>query len=178
MDNLLENTMREMTARRDERLPGRMTIPVERLETLRGVVSNTQSAAPRTLPRAGWFAAVRQYMAAFDGPRVGVATAAACLLLATSIFVSLQRNATRSDTAQNDPPLSINSRPHDEDLFGHRSAGNALRLRLGAAELAHLQTGLLAKHRRFDGDLFQHASLTVSDFGSDVMIDGEIYRTP
>ena len=191
MDNPLLNAVREISAQRDERLANGATIPPERLDALRDVVARAARPSAKSVLGADWLSAIRESILRATAPITrgfAIRVAAACLLLLTSAFPSLEQLRSQSGVAPNAISVSRSDRSLEaEPAFREESEnqtawtslelerigfrGTILSLRMGAAELARLQSGLLAQRGTLQSNAFDHLTLAGFDFGSGVLLD-------
>ena len=96
MDKHLENSVREINARRDSQLPETLTLSPARSEALRMLTST-----PRNRTRGGGFqfAFGSRLIAHFAAPRIALRFAAACVLLCVVLYSARERlgNFSRDD---------------------------------------------------------------------------------
>ena len=189
MDNALDKAVREVIARRDAQLSERITVAAPRLHALRGAVARAEGA-PRAQSNVEWSRVIRECIASITAPlarNVGMRAAAACVLLIVGGFVGVGWFRDGSQTAPNASSASTSDRSRLVDsavdrttdqtplasLEFERSAlrGTALSLRVGAAELAQLQSGLLARRSTSHSDFFDHLTLAGFDLGAGVLLD-------
>lgn len=158
MDNQIESEILELNARRDRKLRHGLSIPSERREGLRGVVLRLGEKRRR---RAARLASAWQYVvhlfARIEG-RAGIRVAAACAVLIASACVWLGWFATGgAPVISHSTATGARSGADERVAAGGRES--TFSLRIGAAQLTQLQTGLLAQHRAFSSDVMDDVTL-------------------
>lgn len=138
MDKTLYHTVRDITARRDDRLRDPSTIPPHRLEALRATVAQTHAATAPTHARLRpWLASFRESLS----PRLCIAAAAACLL----VLAAFLRTTTPSAPDGAVMPNAVATLAQAPTTAFDRADAPALTLRIRSADLLQIETEFLPR---------------------------------